>query len=264
MSFPNLSVRPFLLFSLFLAGPAFAEIMVPPAGLNNGDQYRLFFMTSGERDATSTNIEDYNAFVQQHAESSPNLAALGLEWKAVASTPTVAARDNTGTNPELDGEGVPIYLVDGTLFEDSNFGLWGDKGQTQVHVTELGELFPFENPDRPEDILVWTGSFPDGTIGGNESLGTREPIVGFATGGGSLVFFNSDDDAPELHHLLAMSSVLTVPEPEFSILWLVFIFFAGQTHWRLRAVSSSEWHCWRLRWPTKNGHGRFTPWPSCR
>lgn len=224
MSFFNALVRTFLPLLCFLAArPLFAEIMIPPPGLEDGDQYRLFFMTSGERDATSTDIEDYNAFVQSHADSSPELAALGLNWKAVVSTPTVAARDNTGTNPELDGKGVPIYLVNGTPFEGNNFGLWGDKGRTQVHITELGEAFPFENPERPEDILVWSGSFPDGTIGGAEALGTDEPIVGYATGGGSLVFFNSADDAPELYHLLAMSSALTVPEPEFNSLWFVFV-----------------------------------------
>ena len=35
-----------------------------PTGLNTGDQFRLIFLSSTKRDATSTAIDDYNTFVQ--------------------------------------------------------------------------------------------------------------------------------------------------------------------------------------------------------
>ena len=44
--------------------PATGSAWVP------GDQYRLAFYTSEKRDATSTDINDYNAFVQSVAASS--------------------------------------------------------------------------------------------------------------------------------------------------------------------------------------------------
>ena len=78
----------FFAIVLSLGRQAAAEIIIPPPDLRPADQYRLIFLTSGIRDATSTDIEDYNAFVQQHANASPELAALGVEWKAAASTAT--------------------------------------------------------------------------------------------------------------------------------------------------------------------------------
>ena len=52
-----------------------------PAGLNVGDEFRLLFLTSTGRDATSTDIDVYNTFVQtaaaaghgQHPELQPRL-----------------------------------------------------------------------------------------------------------------------------------------------------------------------------------------------
>ena len=40
-----------------------ATIVTLPTGLNPGDQYRLVFLTSTERNATSSDIAVYNAFV---------------------------------------------------------------------------------------------------------------------------------------------------------------------------------------------------------
>ena len=224
MSFRNLSARTFLLLSLFLAGPAFAEIMIPPAGLKNGDQYRLFFMTSGERDGTSTKIEDYNAFVQSHVDSSPELAALGMEWKAVASTPTVAARDNTGTNPEVDGEGVPIYMLNGELLGRNYLGLWDHEMSPRMNVDEFGNFTPFDDDASAVGVgvVVWTGTLPGG-FSTTRGLGTPQPRVGEATNGGTIGFGTSSDDPEIPHHLYGMSSVITVPEPLFRSCWLLFV-----------------------------------------
>jgi hypothetical protein len=40
-----------------------AALVVVPPGLNPGDQYRLVFVTAGTRNATSSDINDYNTFV---------------------------------------------------------------------------------------------------------------------------------------------------------------------------------------------------------
>ena len=55
---------------LALLLPALARIEVPrgwdliPSGLEAGDQFRLLFISSTERDATSADIADYNTHVQ--------------------------------------------------------------------------------------------------------------------------------------------------------------------------------------------------------
>lgn len=70
-------------------------------------------MTSETRNGASSAISSYNAFVTGVANTQPALASLGTTWKAIGSTETVDARDNTGTNPDVDGVGVPIFLLTG-------------------------------------------------------------------------------------------------------------------------------------------------------
>jgi hypothetical protein len=81
------------------AGTATAIPITVPTGLNPGDEYRLAFVTSTTRDATSSDITVYNGFVTASANAVTELALLGSTWTAIASTPTADARDNTNTNP---------------------------------------------------------------------------------------------------------------------------------------------------------------------
>ena len=55
--------------------------------LNPGDTYHLVFVTEGTRDATSTDIADYNAFVKAEAERpGATTENLGINWFAIGST----------------------------------------------------------------------------------------------------------------------------------------------------------------------------------
>src|SRR5215471_8873092 len=92
-----------LALSLSVAGEGRAAPITVPPSLSPGDQYRLVFVTSTRRTATSSSIGDYNLFVTNAANTVPELAALGTTWTAIASTATVDARDNTLTNPGTDG-----------------------------------------------------------------------------------------------------------------------------------------------------------------
>ena len=198
-----------------------AALVVVPPGLNPGDQYRLVFVTAGTRDATSTNIDDYNIFVTNQAtggtpgidtalDTALNGAGFDLStitWKAIGSTSAVAARDNTGTNPSSTG--VPIYLIDGNRVANNNADLWDGSLQHPINRNNLGIS---------ESSYVWTGS---------DSVGLG--FVGAELGGGVTVFAGSVDDvsdglwiwSDEVFFgnplpLYAMSSVLTVPgnQPE--------------------------------------------------
>jgi hypothetical protein len=104
------------------------------------------FVTSGTRDATSTNIEDYNQFVNNAAQASTNLntalttAGLtpsAINWTAIGSTGTVNARLNTATRA-IDPS-VPIYRVDGAQVATGNVDLWDGSIQTPININEGGE-----------------------------------------------------------------------------------------------------------------------------
>ena len=107
-----------------------------PPSLSPGDQYRLGFVTSEGISATSPNIGDYNIFAQSIAEAVPELAALGADWSAVASTESVNARENTGTDPLTDGPGIPIFLIDGSKIADDNSDLWDGDIDTAFNLRE--------------------------------------------------------------------------------------------------------------------------------
>ena len=83
-----------------------AEVILPD--LPEGSLYQLIFATAGQRDATSTEIANYNAFVTQQAALSSKLPQ--ATWYAVASTSAVDARDNAVTYTD-----VPIYNTRGEL-----------------------------------------------------------------------------------------------------------------------------------------------------
>jgi hypothetical protein len=91
-------------------------VVTNPTSLTNGETYRLVFVTSTTRDATSSNIADYNSFVTAVANSNAALFSLGTTWTAVASTVAVSALANTGTDWMPAGiQGVPIFRLDNTL-----------------------------------------------------------------------------------------------------------------------------------------------------
>jgi hypothetical protein len=136
------------------SGESLAQPTTVPTGLNPGDQYRLAFVTSTTRNGASTNIADYNTFVAGVAATVPELVALGTTWKAVGSTPTVDARDNTGTAPTSPDD-VPIYLLNDTLLASGNADLWDGTIANPFAITETGTGLGTGQP-------VWTGSTDQG------------------------------------------------------------------------------------------------------
>jgi len=174
-----------------------------------GDQYRLVFITSGNTTGASTDITAYNAFVQAAADAS-TLGLSGATWKVVGSTADVAARDNTSTNPNEDGAGVPIFLMDGiTLVAIDNTDLWNGIGA----AIGLDENAAARFSDR-----VLTGSNGNGTpndrvLGGSTEVPPKV-MTGRTdrTGNGWMVDFN--EPATAARPVFAMSDPLTVvPEP---------------------------------------------------
>ena len=154
-----------------------------PSGLVAGDTFRLLFHSSGTRDATSTDIGDYNTFVQGAAAAGhADIQAYSAGFRAVASTADVDARANTGTVYAEDDKGPPIcWLGSAQLadhYEDFYDGSWDEVATGR---DEAGNSVSF--PQYDSNNTVWTGSERDGTEamgsnGNSSALGTDGPVVG--------------------------------------------------------------------------------------
>jgi hypothetical protein len=200
-----------LAFALLL--PGISAVAVPitiPTGLNTGDQYRLAFVTSSEtfRDATSTDIADYNAFITGAANAVPSLLALDTTWTAIASTSTVDARDNTGTDPGT-AVGVPIYLLNDTRIANNNADLWDGSIPTRLQIDQNGDV-------RWGVTRVWTGTGADGTA--SEPLGGATPRTGLWSYTTSRWIVYDLKPSTDTYSLYGISGILTVPEPSTALL----------------------------------------------
>ena len=213
-------------FLLSVAVAAFALASVPaqampvtvPAGLNPGDTYRLVFVTSMTRDAMSSDIADYNAFVTAAAAASP-LAALGSTWSVIASTSSVDARDNTATVPGTDGPGTAIYRLDGMQIASSYADLWDGSLPPFIGINtdELGAV---------SNATVFTGTDTSGQATPAFELGSGLVTAGFASSSsGSWIQGQLHPQASLSFY--AISNVLTVSVPEPVALAMFTLSLAG-------------------------------------
>ncbi|MCA9214078.1 MAG: hypothetical protein KDB27_13495 [Planctomycetales bacterium] len=183
-----------------------AALVFQPSGVSPGDQYRLVFLSSTTRDATLPTIGVYNQFVQDLADAAPVVSTWGLTWRAMASTPTVHAINNTTTF----GTGVPIYRVDGHKVANNYTDLWDGNLDIGIGITELGTA--------PSSGPVWTGSDADGTGAFGLELGHADGNAVYGTWQDSLSSewmreqFVSKPTS-ESHTFYAISNVVTaIPE----------------------------------------------------
>ena len=103
-----------------------------PAGLTTGDQFRLLFLSSTTRDSSSTNIADFNVFVQDRAAvGHADIQAYSSGFTVVGCTEDDDAQDNTGTTYTSADKGVPIYWLNGAKvadqYEDFYDESWDDE-----------------------------------------------------------------------------------------------------------------------------------------
>ena len=186
------------------ASVASAAIVVPPS-LSPGDTYHLVFVTSTTRNATSTNILDYNAFVQAAADAANIGSGDGVDWFAIGSTQTVAARVNA-----LIGATNKVFLLNGTTKVADGFAdMWDGSIDARINLTQT--LAGYNG-------LVWTGSNEFGQIPtwGDQWLGDpagEGPVGGSAnvTNSGWLDSGAGNENPASLLPFYALSEELTVP-----------------------------------------------------
>ena len=104
-----------------------------PTAVTAGTQFRLLFLSSTKRDnASSTDIADYNTFVQGLAAAGhTDIQDYSAGFRAVGCTADTDARDNTSTTYTSTDKGVPIYWLNGAKaadeYEDFYDGSWDDE-----------------------------------------------------------------------------------------------------------------------------------------
>ncbi len=152
--------------------PVTADWALTPAGLDVGDTFRLLFLTSTERDATSSNIADYNRFVQDRAAAGhAAVRPYAGDFRVVGSTSRVNARNNTCTT----GTGVPIHWLNGSRLADDYGDFYDGSWDDEVNRTN-------ESGGRNGSTWVWTGSNHNGTEDYDNDLGAESVAYGLLAG----------------------------------------------------------------------------------
>ena len=160
-----------------------------PSGLGAGDRFRLIFISSTTRDGSSSDIADYNTFVQGlAAEGHNDIRSHSSTFRVVGSTADVDARDNTGTTYTADDKGVAIYWLGGAQvadqYEDFYDGDWDDEANAKDESgddrsTSGNANFPF------------TGSGHDGTEGISSTISRALGAAHVLLGRPNSTFFGS-------------------------------------------------------------------------
>ena len=112
--------------------PIPADWSLKPAAVGVGESFRLLFLSSTKRVLNSTNIADYDAFVQDLAANGhADIQAFSDGFRVVGSTAAVDARDHTATTFTDDNRGIPIYWLAGARvanhYRDFYNGDWDDQ-----------------------------------------------------------------------------------------------------------------------------------------
>ena len=116
-----------------------------PSGLGAGAEFRLIFISSTTRNASSSDITDYNTLVQTAAAAGhADIQVYGSTFRVVGSTADVDARDNTATRYTGDDTagtdddsdlGVPIYWLGASKvadeYKDFYDGDWDDEANAK-------------------------------------------------------------------------------------------------------------------------------------
>ena len=183
-----------------------------PSGLGDGDSFRLLFIGSVGRAASSSDIDVYNTVVQDLAAAGhADIQAHSATFRVVGSTEDVDARDNTGTT----GTGVPIYWLNGNKVADDYDDFYdGDWDEESTITRETGVSVNLNNTRK-----IWTGSAQDGTEAMN-SGGTESRALG--NSGNHWVMQGSPNGSDSAHGPIASNTANRSSAKELYGLSVVF------------------------------------------
>ncbi len=186
-----------------------------PDCLSDGDAYRILFITRDTGDATSSNIADYNTFVQAQAAANTNTPFTDVTFNVLGSTDTVDARDNTNSNRNSDGAGERIFYYLGRKAADNYADFYDTNWDTAEARDQHGQTFN----DGGTGTLIWTGTTNAGTKTGNSPLGgtpgNPAAFYGFRSAGNQRFSFQPQATTFR-YHFYALSDVLLIGMPMVS------------------------------------------------
>ena len=229
-------LRSSLLFSLALSivlPTATHASLYVPAGLSPGDTYQLVFVSDGGTAATSSDVSNYNNFVQsQAALSSITGTGDGIIYSAIVSTSTVDARNNA----LVVG---PVYNLNGELVATGFTDIWDGGLESEINRDQFGASAGGK--------IVWTGSDQDGYGVSSFELGSGNVSVSGNSGrdGNKWIDQNREYADTAEHLIYALSSEITVPgsepipEPSAVAIWtLLGCAFCAAISWQKRRSKS--------------------------
>ena len=171
-----------------------------PTGLGAGDSFRLLFVTSTTTTADSSDIADYNEFVQARAAANTNLAGFSGRFRALVSTAGVNVKDNSATA----GTGVPVHWLGGEKVADDYADLYDLSWDSVEGRTEGGGSYT---------SLVWTGGNGRGETSQRSYAGAAQVRMGDLGDATRPLSSPTVRAATESHPLYALSPVITVVDP---------------------------------------------------
>jgi hypothetical protein len=210
------------LFLVINASWANADPITSPSDLAPGSTYFLTFVTAGIRDALSSNIADYDAFVTAEANSDPLLAALGVPWMVIGSTPTVDAITHIGVTG-------PIYNLAGQLVATGETDLFDGNPGTPI-TQAIAAPIAYDQHGSQLVTGVWTGTNSAGM--GSSPLGGTYVSAGSSTStiftwirGETMptTFGTLDGREPIPRSFFGISGPLVVPVPEPDTIRLLLV-----------------------------------------
>ena len=134
-----------------------ADWSLVPSGLQEGDQFRLLFISSAHRNASPSEIATYNTWIQARAANGhTDIQDYSSSFQAVGSTEDMDARDNTGTTYTSSDKGVAIYWLNGNKVADDYEDFYDEDWDEEASMTN-------ESGTAESGVSAWTGSDHDGT-----------------------------------------------------------------------------------------------------
>lgn len=184
-------------------------VLTTPQGVKPGESFRFVFVTDGFMSPSSSNIADYNNFVNAQAGGATYDGSV-VSWSAIGSTSSVNAVDNVGQSD------APVYLADGTFITSSTTtaGMWSGSLQNPIDEDLGGAL--------KKNLAIYTGTTASG-VASNDPLGSFSSV----TDGDSGETNSKWVDAVAIPSFLSermygISQVLVASVPEPSTLMMAF------------------------------------------
>jgi hypothetical protein len=198
-------------------------VLGTPTGLSAGESFRFVFVTDNTTSQFSSNIGDYNSFVNSEAGGATFNGSL-VTWLAIGSTSSVNAIDNIGQST------TPVYLADGTLVTSSvtSSGLWSGSLLHAIDEDLTGASLKY--------LAVYTGTGISG-VSSSHPLGD---FFGSSTGDSGITGTNWIQGValPSFldERMYGISQLLyaPVPEPSSVLLASMAIIVGCAYHWSRR------------------------------